>query len=323
MQPAENSAPSAFSEPSSFGGHLVRALLAGGLLAWLLLLQDAAAVEALSIPAILLTVTAFGLCIAFTAAGTGVTILAGGLDLSAGGVVSLSLATATYAAHVYPGSNGAVIAAVLATGLLCGALNGWLAGVTRLHAGLVTFLTGLCFLQLGGLVNGAQSLVAQTPWKAESTGELLTLGGAALAGLAALGLLLKHTVWGRNLRATGSNPQMARECGIATARVRFGAYLLSGLLASAFAFPVLLLYCWPLPGALANGVLFPAVALAGGCALGGGRGGVTGVALMGLAAGAGYYLTLRAGDAQTALMTVSLAAVALVAMLLSPHTRRA
>ena len=56
--------------------------------------------------------------------------------------------------------------------------------------------------------------------------------------------------------------------------------------------------------------------------LGGGRGGVTGVALMGLAAGAGYYLTLRAGDAQTALMTVSFAVVALVAMLLSPHTRR-
>ncbi len=317
MQAAENSAPSAFCEKSGIAGHLLRFLLAGALFACLLLGLDSAAAEALSLTKVLLLAGALGLCFAFAAAGTGITLLAGGLDLSAGGIVSFSLASATYAAHACPGSNGAVIAAILLTGLLCGALNGWLAGVVRLHAGFTTFVTGLCFLQLGNLVLSNLSLVAQTPWKADSTGELLLLGGAAGVGLLLLAGALRFTVWGRNLRATGSNLQVARECGVPTLRVRFGSYLLAGLLASTFAFPVLLLYLWPLPGTLTGGLLFPAVAVIGGCAIGGGRGGMFGLALAGLIAGAAYYLSLRADGAQTALLTLSLGMLALLACLFS------
>ena len=317
MQAAENSAPSVFCEKSGIAGHILRFLLSGGLFACLLTGVDSATIETISASGVLLLAAAVGLCIAFAAAGTGVAILGGGLDLSAGGVVSLSLASATYAAHACPGSNGAVIAAILLTGAVCGALNGWLAGAVRLHAGFTTFVTGLCFLQLGGLVPGDRSLVAQTYWKAEGTGELLLLCGAALAGLLLLAVAIKFTVWGRNLRATGSSLQVARECGIRTVPLRFSAYLLSGLLAASFAFPVLLLYLWPLPGVLTNGLLFPAVAIIGGCIIGGGRGGILGITLAGLIAGAGFYCSLRTGSAQTALLTLSLGALALLVCLLS------
>jgi simple sugar transport system permease protein len=53
----------------------------------------------------------------------------------------------------------------------------------------------------------------------------------ALAVLLVLGLVLRRTVWGLELRAVGEAPAAARACGIAVARVQAGALLVSGALA--------------------------------------------------------------------------------------------
>ena len=62
------------------------------------------------------------------------------------------------------------------------------------------------------------------------TASQLTLVAIAAVALAALHGLLRYTRLGKAMRATASDPALARNCGVQTRRVIDGAWLLSGLL---------------------------------------------------------------------------------------------
>ncbi len=62
-----------------------------------------------------------------------------------------------------------------------------------------------------------------------TTSQLIVIAIAAVA-LAALHGLLRYTRLGKAMRATASDPELARNCGVPTRRVIDGAWLLSGLL---------------------------------------------------------------------------------------------
>ena len=62
-----------------------------------------------------------------------------------------------------------------------------------------------------------------------TTSQLILIAIAAVA-LAALHGLLRYTRLGKAMRATASDPELARNCGVPTRQVVDGAWLLSGLL---------------------------------------------------------------------------------------------
>jgi branched-subunit amino acid ABC-type transport system permease component len=70
------------------------------------------------------------------------------------------------------------------------------------------------------------------------TATQLTLVAIAAVALAALHGLLRYTRLGKAMRATASDPELARNCGVQTRRVIDAAWLLSGLLCGLAGVPV-------------------------------------------------------------------------------------
>lgn len=317
MQPAENSARSLFSEHAGkrWTGHLLRGILAAALLVTLYFVtaQSAPTTGVPPLLAVLLAATA-GLLISLGASGTGLTALAGGFDLSAGGVAGLGIVAGTAVSYQFPDNPWAILGTILLTGVLCGIINGILIVYAHLNPCLLTFITGLLLIQTAEFSPLGYGLLSNNQQIGSGLFELLSVASCALGGLLILIGILKFTLLGRHLRAVGSAPQVARECGINTARVQFTSYLLSSLLASLCAFPIVLFGYWTLPDALSGGLLFPAVAVIGGCAIGGGRGSIFGVLLAGQIAGAGYILSLELAGGY--LLTFGLGILMLLAWLL-------
>lgn len=174
-----------------------------------------------------------------TAGALGMTliIIAGGIDLSVGS--QIALATVVIARMLETGSSPAAAAvAGVATGALCGLVNGLL--ITRLK--LVPFIITLgTLLIFRGVATGMadeqkidapltwlNSLLAKfpdPPWLLVAPGVWLTL---VLAVVVAVGL--RNTVLGRHIFAIGSNENTARICGVRVERTKLWIYALGGLL---------------------------------------------------------------------------------------------
>ena len=177
--------------------------------------------------------------IAILAIGQLLVILTRGIDLSVGSTLALA---AVVGALVYAetASGPATILAMLLTGALVGAVNGFGYVYGRLpHPFIVTLATlsiarGLALGLSGGQpVSGMPDIVS-------------TLGGGAATWLAPwfpnaaflvaavailVTLLLRKLVWGRWIYAVGGSPEGARRVGIPRNRVLVSVYVLSGLLA--------------------------------------------------------------------------------------------
>lgn len=167
------------------------------------------------------------------AIGQGVVIVVRGLDFSIGSAVALfSVMTVLCAPSV-----GVVPAfalgtlAVLALGLLNGALVGWLG----LPAFLVTLgsmiaVHGLCSLLVGGAPMEAPtgldlSSLARSAWLGVPVP--VWLAGAAFCGAC---VVMRFTTFGRECDLIGSNPQAARLAGVAVPARVVQAYLFNALL---------------------------------------------------------------------------------------------
>jgi len=177
--------------------------------------------------------------IAILAIGQLLVILTRGIDLSVGSTLALA---AVVGALVFAetASGPATILAMLLTGALVGAVNGFGYVYGRLpHPFIVTLATlsiarGLALGLSGGQpVSGMPDIVS-------------TLGGGAATWLAPwfpnaaflvaavailVTLLLRKLVWGRWIYAVGGSPEGARRVGIPRNRVLVSVYVLSGLLA--------------------------------------------------------------------------------------------
>jgi ribose transport system permease protein len=174
--------------------------------------------------------------VAIGAIGMTLVIVAGGIDLSVGSTIALTGVLCALALREGLAPSLAVLGAVL-LGALVGLLNA--AAITRLR--VVPFIATLGMLGIAR--GGAKWLAHQTTVEAPATwvSELaVTFPTAAwlvvapgvwltLVLAAAMGFVLRRTVFGRRVFALGSSEAAARACGIAINRLKLAVYSLAGL----------------------------------------------------------------------------------------------
>lgn len=167
--------------------------------------------------------------------GMTLVIATGGIDLSVGAVMAIAGATAAsllnrHSNHPFAGALGGLLAALLA-----GAWNGALVALLRIQpivATLILMVTGRGIAQL--LTNGQIVTFENRPFEYIGRGNTLGIPFPVVLVLivfAAFAWFARHTAYGLFLEATGDNETASRYAGVQTARVKFAAYLLSGLCA--------------------------------------------------------------------------------------------
>lgn len=177
--------------------------------------------------------------IAILAIGQLLVILTRGIDLSVGSTVALS---GVVGALVFAetGSGVATVLAMLLSGALVGAVNGFGYVYGRLpHPFIVTLATlsiarGLALGLAGGQPISGMPDIVRTVGGGAATWLAPWFPNAAflVAGVAILvTVLLRNVVWGRWIYAVGGNPDGARNLGIPRNRVLVSVYIVSGLLA--------------------------------------------------------------------------------------------
>jgi len=177
--------------------------------------------------------------------GLTVVIITGGIDLSVGSVLALSAVVATSLAQLseatnlmYPGLDLPVLVAVaagLAVGALCGAVNGSLVAFFRLAPfiatlGMMTAARGLANIYSGG--RPVSRLEPDYNWFGQ--GDVLGIPTPiVLLVIVAVGTqyFLTRRKTGRYVYSIGSNEEAVQLAGIDIRRVKLLIYTFSGLLA--------------------------------------------------------------------------------------------
>ncbi len=223
----------------------------------------------------------FAIPLAMLAACQTLTMLTGGIDLSAGVVATVSaFVMATQVSILGPG--GAVLVSLIPA-VLVGLVNGFGVGICRVHPLIMTLGTGL--IATGCLQVYQRTVIATGSSVPEflawlGTGRVWILPNALLlfVPLAALILFgLRRTGFGRLLYALGENETAAKLSGVRGWQVYLALYALSGLIAGLTG----LLYVGLIKApslSLAVPLMLPSVAAAviGGTSIFGGRGGYSG-----------------------------------------------
>lgn len=218
------------------------------------------------------------------AAGQNLVILGGreGIDLSVGGVVSLS---AMVAGNMMQGSDAGIIPAIIAcmaTGAFFGLLNGL--GVTLLRIPPLIMTLGMLGVLQGLLVvvrNGIPSGLA-APGLASFVTQPLMFGIPGMIWLwGAIGVLmaviLKRTLFGYRVYAIGSNENAARMAGVPADLIRVCLFMFSGMFAAVAGFCILGYSGSSFSNVGAQYMLSSIIAVVlGGTSLSGGKGGYTG-----------------------------------------------
>jgi ribose transport system permease protein len=221
--------------------------------------------------------------------GEGLAIITGGIDLSVGSMFSLlGVIFIDLVANWGVGWPLALVA-VLAGGLLLGAIQGILITRARMQPFIVT-LCGLLIYRgaaryytddstMGfGYGNDADTL----SWLAAGRSFGIPHSFIFLIVVSLiLGVVLHRSVFGRYLFAVGKNEEAARYSGISTKLVITGAYVLSGLLAGISTIFLVFYTNSVSPSTFGNFYELYAIAAAvlGGCSLRGGEGSILGIVL--------------------------------------------
>lgn len=169
------------------------------------------------------------------ATGQVIALLVGGIDLSVGGVVTLTNIVATSIMLGQDASIPLAIAVCLGLGVLVGALNGFMVAVLKV-APLITTLAmnsilfGAALVYTGGATRGS----AAPAFKIIGQGAVLGIPLSAIAWLVvAIGvaIMLRRTVFGRWIYAVGANSEAARLMGVPVKRTLIGAYVMCSVMA--------------------------------------------------------------------------------------------
>ncbi len=264
--------------------------------------------------------------IAVPALGMTMIIIAAGIDLSAGTALTLCgtvLATQFKYAAVASGEPGFVWVALqavgltLLTGCLCGLVNGGLISLTKVVPFIVTLGTMTIFLGVGQIISKESTVYADEKnipgWLSDfcytgsNSERYLNFGvfpnipnSVLLTLILAIGvvLLLRYTVFGRNVFAIGSSESTARLCGVNVPFTIIAVYTLAGVFV---ALGGLMYYANVKNGNPSDGMgkeleIIAAVVLGGG-SLSGGRGSILGTLM-----GALIITAIRSGCAQLSIL---------------------
>jgi ribose transport system permease protein len=221
------------------------------------------------------------------AVGMTFVILAGGIDLSVGSVLALAATLSAVLLMNWGLGAPAAVALVLVAGLAVGAVNAAVITVGRIQSFVVTLAMMSAARGLARLASGGSGV--EIGYGAGGADPSFALVGAKigsyvpipaiifLATVAIAWVVLNRTRFGRHVQAIGSNEVASRLSGVATNRVRFGVFAISGLLAALAG----LIHCAQLEQGNPNdGVAYELDAIAavviGGTSLMGGTGTVVG-----------------------------------------------
>jgi ribose transport system permease protein len=169
------------------------------------------------------------------ALGMTLVIVAAGIDLSVGSIVSLSTVVIAIVLR-HSGGPGAAALAGIAAGAACGLLTGLL--VTRLKVVPFIVTLGMMLLVRGAAKGLAEERRLEAP--VTRLNDLLRTAGSGLlppgvwmmgALALAVAAVLRYTRFGRHLFAIGSNERTARLCGVRVERAKVAVYSLSAALA--------------------------------------------------------------------------------------------
>jgi len=191
--------------------------------------------------------------VAMAAIGMTIVIIAGGIDLSAGSSIALSMITTAYVLNLGPEGGELILAHPIALPLLAVAaavgvstLIGFINGAMITWLRIVPFIITLGTMQM---VRGFAKLVANEqniyppaevqdlwvarlldPSKTVLTWPFLPLAVWLVIGAALFtGLFLRYTRLGRHIFAIGSNEKTALLCGVPLARTKILVYMIGGL----------------------------------------------------------------------------------------------
>jgi ribose transport system permease protein len=223
-----------------------------------------------------------GVLLAFVAMAQTIPVLTSGLDLSVGSVFVMSNCLASTLITGSPLQVALGVAAVLASGLLCGALNGVIVVFGRLQPIIATLATGAMYYGVALWLRPTPGGDINENFADFMTGSLghLPFSLVVLVGVAvAIWLPYRKSALGRAAYAIGSSEQAAYMSGVPIAWAKLATYVLAGLLA---AIAGLMLTCLTYSGE-ANALLGGSYTLSsiaavvvGGTSLYGGSGGAIG-----------------------------------------------
>ncbi len=166
---------------------------------------------------------------------TGVIII-GGIDLSVGSILALSIMVLGWLPQDYgiPFWLGLVLCIV--AGGLCGLVNGLLVTRARLPAFIATLTMMSVARGLANITTDGQQIVGYPDWftglaTERHLGVLSATVGLFVALSVAGWIFLRYRTTGRNLYAIGGSVEVARLAGIKVAKLTVAVYVVSGLLA--------------------------------------------------------------------------------------------
>ncbi|TJX74718.1 MAG: ABC transporter permease [Mesorhizobium sp.] len=177
-----------------------------------------------------------GVLLAFVAMAQTLVVITSGIDLSVGMIFLLTNCLASWLVVGTPMQTTLGVIAVLATGLLCGAINGAIVIYGRLQPIVATIATGAVYYGVGLLLRPFPGGSVNEELADAMTGRFFDLVPASLVVLLAVVLLIwvpfSRSVLGRAAYAAGSSETAAYMSGVPIRRGKFAAYTLAGLLAA-------------------------------------------------------------------------------------------
>jgi len=177
-----------------------------------------------------------GVILALVAMAQTFVVLTSGIDLSVGMVMVLANCMASYV--VVGGIAGATlgVAAVLAAGAACGAINGLIVIFGRLQPIVTTIATGAVYYGIALALRPVPGGDVESTLADAVTGRIAGVVPSSIVLLAAVVAIVwwpfRRSVVGRAVYAVGSAEVAAYMSGVPIRRAKLVAYTLSGLLAS-------------------------------------------------------------------------------------------
>lgn len=170
------------------------------------------------------------------AIGMTMVIIIGGIDLSVGSVLALSMMAMGWLAKTAGVPLPLAMLLGVATGAACGLVSGLLVTLARLPPFIATLAVMSVARGLANIITNGQQIVGYPAWFTSlSTVRHLGFFSVTVTVFVLLmivaGIFLRYRATGRNLFAIGGNPEVARLAGIDVARYTLATYAAAGALA--------------------------------------------------------------------------------------------
>ncbi|BCM20565.1 ABC transporter permease [Mesorhizobium sp. J8] len=177
-----------------------------------------------------------GVLLAFVAMAQTLVVITAGIDLSVGMILLLTNCLASWLVVGTPLQTTLGVIAVLAAGLVCGAINGAIVIYGRLQPIVATIATGAVYYGIGLLLRPFPGGSVNEDLADALTGKLFDVIPTSLVALLVVVLVVwvpfSRSEFGRAAYAAGSSETAAYMSGVPIRRGKFLAYALAGLLAS-------------------------------------------------------------------------------------------